>query len=211
MSEQVYFVVDTEQYAGEFERELVAYMTGHHNYTHGEKQAEVFQAEVSPDEDPVFDMLEFIVSDSGHAEYAGIEATPGWFNHGLGGFFKEGQEEEALQDRISKVHKAYEKNLNAYKHYKDTEKWEEIEKDAASERDERLAAGLKKYPAYMSVSIRFIDDTKPSKECIDFLKRRAYRYANHYADGSFGKSRITITGFRLVTKRLVSITEDLGV
>lgn len=51
MSEKLYiFVVDTNSYAGNFNREMCAYMTGMwDNETHGGEQAEIFESEVGFD------------------------------------------------------------------------------------------------------------------------------------------------------------------
>ena len=41
------FIIDTDSYAGNFERELCAYVTGHWDMeTHGGDQAEMFEQEV---------------------------------------------------------------------------------------------------------------------------------------------------------------------
>ena len=58
-SAQYEFIVDTDSYSGNFERELCAYITGHwDNESHGNHQAEIFKEEVG-DHDPFEDYITY--------------------------------------------------------------------------------------------------------------------------------------------------------
>ena len=97
-------VVDTEQYAGNFERAMCAYATGVvGGCTRGEKEASLF-AEQEPDsfdrdiEESVFwELMVQEMDEDGCARPVTIVATPGWFNDGDGREFRdEGQEIEGV-------------------------------------------------------------------------------------------------------------------
>lgn len=47
MNTKYLFVIDTDSYTGNFEREMTAYLTGLHNYTHGEEEAVIAIDEIS--------------------------------------------------------------------------------------------------------------------------------------------------------------------
>ena len=100
VEEQFIFVIDTDAYAGNFERGLCAYITGRLGECEvGEDEAEIFREEVGdPDE-----LFEFIDSkpdeDGGCLRPVTIFPTPGWFNDGRGGHFREGEEEKAQEHK----------------------------------------------------------------------------------------------------------------
>ena len=88
----VRFIVDTEEYAGNFEVEMGAYMTGQTSeYSlRGVKEAKQFQASALGD--PFRNRMEEAEEGTGFTE---AYPTPGWFNNGFGAIFRDGQEEEA--------------------------------------------------------------------------------------------------------------------
>jgi len=151
------FVVDTEQYAGNFERELCGYIAGRTDYpeTHGGLEVAIARLEITKE---VWKYLqEHVIRCAEQPDDLPIDTpviiypTPGWFNDGMGGHFKEGQETEA------------------YKSYKQT-----VEKYIAEHKGATLKVNptLSKFPAYLSVGIFF--DEAPPHEIITMLKNRAY-------------------------------------
>ena len=70
------FIVVTDSYAGNFERELVGWMTGQHNYTHGQLEADTalgmmdtfLQREICPI---------LVPSGTNHEEYSDLIHVPG--------------------------------------------------------------------------------------------------------------------------------------
>lgn len=86
--------VDTEDYSGNFERELVAFATGcSHEYDHGgiEDIANTARSQMTFGEWWAHHIEEHQGDDDEYPElYANIAATPGWFNNGMGGHFKIG-------------------------------------------------------------------------------------------------------------------------
>lgn len=187
------FVVDTEQYSGNFERWLCGYMTGRTDEpeTHGGEEAEIAKKEITPEAWDYFQ--EHVINCAEQPDDCPIDTpviiypTPGWFNTGMGGHFKEGQEEEA------------------YKHYKKTT--EKYIADHKGMTTLQVSPKLNKFPAYQSVGIFF--DEAPSHDIIALLKARAHKFAEQYwpAHRIFGQ-KITITGFRLLEEKKV-VTEKV--
>lgn len=185
------FVVDTDSYSGNFERELCGYVTGRwDNETHGGDQATIAQKELLPE---IWEYLQnHVIScmeehdDIPYSTPVVIWPTAGWFNDGMGGHFKEGQEKEAFEHHIKEV-AAYEKQHNTKLH---------------------VSKGLTKFPAYQSVGIFF--DEKPPQHIVDVLKERAYKFTKEYwpKHKIFGH-KIDVTGFRLVREATVKNEESL--
>lgn len=87
--------VDTEDYSGNFERELVAFATGcsHHDYDHQgiHAIANAARAQMKFGDWWKYHIQEHQGDDDEYPEsYANIAPTPGWFNNGMGGDFKIG-------------------------------------------------------------------------------------------------------------------------
>ncbi len=69
-------IIDTDSYAGNFERELCAYVTGHwDDSTHGGDQAKVFEDEVG-EPNPFEDYVSFIIDEHGLRTPVCLEYTP---------------------------------------------------------------------------------------------------------------------------------------
>ena len=82
------FIVDTGSYAGNFERELCAYVTGMLGECEvGSDQAEEFASQLSAN--PFEEIIEQIMDDSGCSRPVSIWKTPGWFNNGAGKHYRE--------------------------------------------------------------------------------------------------------------------------
>jgi hypothetical protein len=79
-------VIDTTEYAGNFEREMVAFVTGLVGECGvGGEAAEVARGELSPEALQWFDEhVEFISDEHGCARPANLAPTPGWYNNGTG-------------------------------------------------------------------------------------------------------------------------------
>lgn len=185
----IYFVIDTEELAGNGERDLCAFMTGQIGDCEvGAKVAADFEDEF--EETDWFERMEDLVGteqdDNGCWRPCKIWPTPGWFNNGLGGHFRvnnPGAEEAA------RVHYAQQ-----------AAEWRERHHDsgAALEWD-----GHHHY-AYLSVAI--VLNGRPTEKDVAFLKERAKAWSG---DRSLSLGPPTITGFRLVTTRKVSEEEPL--
>lgn len=180
MSDKYIFVIDTDQYSGNFEREMCACLTGQIGDCEvGIEESIKFRKEVGEDMYESMDAwIEQRPDDHGTLRPCYLYPTPGYFNNGIGGEFKDGREEEAL------------------KHFRDycKNQKDDFYKDMINE-------PLSKHPSYQSVAIYF--HKKPSQEVIDMMKSRANEFVK-------GKSRFNdqrtmkISGFRLITEVLAT-------
>lgn len=188
------FVVDTEQYSGNFERPMCAYMTGKiGDCCVGDDITKVFEEEVGEEN---FDIVS-VADEHGSFRPVTIWPTPGWFNHGFGGNFKDqpDQEAPALEHRNQRYReegdkKPYQSGGDANeKHH---QRWYDKQQEP-----------LQKHPAYQSVAICF--NTIPTDAQITLMKDRALKYitiSRPYQE------QITITGFRLI--KLLVNREQIG-
>lgn len=170
------FVVDTEEYAGNFERQLCAYATGKiGDCGVGREERNQFLKDMKFDDyydepnDHLFSFLEQKPDERGCWRPCATWATPGWFNHGMGGNFRDGQEREAKED--------HKKQCLDYmkKHKTDSLKG-------------RVDAPLQKFPAHLSVAI-FVS-REPNKKEIEILISRSKAYCK--------KNKIKFTGVRFL-------------
>lgn len=126
MEEKYLLVIDTTDYAGSFERELCAYITGQIGECGvGAKQAEMFKNEVEKD---IAEWFEENVEDTpdhnGVFRPVALSPTPGMFNDGFG------------------------------RHYKDNVDLNIVLKKCKSEKIISVDQ-IVKYPAYQSIEISF--------------------------------------------------------
>ncbi|AEO93591.1 gp332 [Bacillus phage G] len=186
------FIIDTNKYSGNFERELCAYVTGHIGECNvGCEEAEEYCR--------IFNKIKnvIIVPDSENLCERPVEicTTPNVWNNGLGFHFINGEEEIALQEYKKSAQKETEKNIKVIEGYrgKNLFHWTDEAIDKQIEiylnlLDETLSrAEVEKYPAYQSLMIHL--SSIPSNEVIKFMKKRAHEYAN--------REDIKITSFRI--------------
>jgi len=93
MDEKYIFVIDTRNYSGNFERAMTAYCTGRYGECGvDDDQSLIFTKEVgSPDE--YFSEVYDTPDEHGCYRPTVIYSTPGWYNDGHGGMFKDNQQE----------------------------------------------------------------------------------------------------------------------
>lgn len=178
-----YLIVDTENYSGNFERALCAFMTGQVGECGvGLEQAKEFCQEHP--EDLFEDLVTRDTDDRGIRRPAKIWPTPGWFNDGMGGHYRE--DEEGVEDRARKEHD------KAATRYADTIRRSGDDKAADAFIAKNVGKPLMRFPAYQSVAISITRE--PTEEEIVLLKARARAWpgAKYYP-------KPEITGFRLVT------------
>lgn len=174
------FVIDTDSYAGNFEREITAYMTGCVGDCEvGSDQAQIFKEEIR--EGFFDDLIVWKPDEDGCHRPCIIWDTPGWFNDGMGGHWRDGQETEAKAshrqkclDRANDLRSIHPKDADNHK-----KRWI----DAADE-------PLVKHPAYNSVAIYM--SRRPTEEEVRLLRERASKWTK--------KTPQNILGFRLIEK-----------
>lgn len=223
------FVIDTEHYAGNFERELTAYITGQvGDCGVGDDMVKLYQSEVDKKDHNKFDdWLEYRTDkDNGCHRPCAIYPTPGWFTHGMGEHFKKCQEEAALKSYIVCMVSENTKRIEEQRKIKEIlqrgEKYSnwtvaacdrEI-KQCQNEIDKVVKMkNVNAYPAYLSVAIYF--DKNPTKDIIDFMKERVNRFQKSVTEfnNAVGYPRFPdpfiVTGFRVVEQR--SMKEEIEV
>ena len=199
------FVIDTEQYAGNFERPMCAYITGRTGDCGvGDEEAEVFNKEMNVDEyalDNEIHPFQFVIGradEHGCSRPVTIYPTPTWFNNGLGGEFRDGQESEALIHYREQCLKESERLYVG-----DKAAWEQKAKNAK----------LQKHPSYQSVAIFM--ERQPTVDEWRILEERAGKFPAYWlatkpSYSSEEERLITITGFRLILEdtRYVCVKEQ---
>ncbi len=193
------FVVDTTSYAGNFERELCAAVTGELGICGvGDKERDMFRGRF-PDVD-FSEIIAQVQDDHGNPRPVSIYPTPGYYNDGMGGAYTDADDPTEVYKRYVKANEDYYQPhiVRAEKYIADGDaRWERdlagYHKRLADAREQ----GPGKFPSYQSVAIYF--DTRPSEEQIAFLKDRANEYA--------AKKKLTILGFRLV-QNVLTTTEQ---
>ena len=171
------FVVDTEQYAGNFSRQLTAYMTGRVGECGvGQEEADTFHGDCEGCDGPFDDVVVLEMDDDdGYRRSCTVWPTRRWFNNGWGGCYPDdGQHDEQAQVDKRRACLARAKKFGT-------------DKSLADE-------PLHKFPAYLSVAIFLA--RKPTDEEIHLLKERAFRF--RYTNRS--RNTIKITGFRLLER-----------
>jgi hypothetical protein len=204
-------IVDTTSYSGNFERELFAYATGQQG-CHGRAD----------------DLAASVVGDVRHLRWWGanvarrpnkhgnlqpvaIHPTPGWFNNGMGGHYRDLPVNygAALADAVSSMRKSHEKQTAMIKDRLNREDFEDgptgwtreaclrqlESNDAAVRTVERVG---RRYDAYLSVAI-YVREFPRADVLEEFTSRVRYFARHHESLCRFtGQGEIGITGFRLL-------------
>jgi len=196
-------VVDTDTYAGHFERELVAHMTGHvGDCGVGDALAAAARAELPSRVREWADahVVKLPAADEQRCcRPAGLVPTPGWFNTGLGDHFPDGTSTEV-------VRAAYEKAARAELAYRadglerqrasaimrpDIEAIDAALVEAREWTENLLAQGPGRYAAYLSVAVWLA--APPPEWVVKTFKERAWSFQ---ALPSPKHKPHAITGFR---------------
>lgn len=194
MNDKYIFVIDTDQYAGNFERDMCAYLTGEIGECEvGEERRDDFINEVGED---ILNLMDKIIEqkpdEHGTHRPCYIYPTPGFFNNGVGGEFKDGEEDAAQKHFVkSCLHFANKEKSQVSK--------DEYLKDAKEQ--------FIKCHAYLSVAIYFYE--KPAPDIIDMMKDRAHKFVALPDKYSGEVKGINILGFRVVKEMLT--TEEMEV
>jgi len=211
------FVIDTEQYAGNFERDLCAYCTGEiGGCGRGDNYAKIFAQEVPEDSNPFgCASLDHRPDDSDHPcrRPCAIWPTPGWYNDGMGGHFRDdlANDAEALAHYIEQGVQEQQKQIDQLERNRGLSESERtstgwshdaIEFHLAERRKGivalRAKTSITKHPAYLSVAIFFYE--KPNEAQIAMVKSRALKFpeAKKQRGRAWDQYDITITGFRII-------------
>ena len=217
------FVIDTEEYAGNFERELCAYITGKvGDCDVGEEEAVIFGNEVGE----ALDNIENETDEYGCSRPVTIYPTPDWYNDGMGGCYTVGQEADALiayRKRAAAYHRTEGLGIQYLNRWRKGDRdglieagWDEdsLIKYAAENEAEAVAAEktekLGRCLCYNSVAISF--SSKPTQNQIELMKNRANAFASMLDRWRPEKRRIgKIIGFRLIENNVNRSTKSTSV
>jgi hypothetical protein len=202
-------IIDTLGYAGNDEREICAYLTGEYGdcqvgdgiaqkYGKDIEHRAWWKEHISPEPD-----------DNDTYRPASTYATPGWFNNGMGGMFRDlpENEEPARLARWQATRDYYQPHIVRIQKRLDDQDWSHgwtrescerqisIHKNTVSDAETAI---LNKFDAHMSVAI-YVDEFPPA-EVLDELIARAEEYARNpnAVSGKDYSSAMEITGYRKI-------------
>lgn len=174
------FVIDTDSYAGNFERELCAHICGHIG------ECGVGSDYVEDGTEEIFHNVIQVPDEHGCHRPCSIYPNPRYKNNGMGFAYQDGQEAMALE----KLKESYlEQAEHSYKVYadktygqKEKDRWTKMANEAVS---------VPEYDCYNSVVIYFEDE--PTEQQVEIMKQRAMTFEPGEFTGKFN-----IEGFRVV-------------
>lgn len=162
----VVLVVDTESYAGNFERELVAHLTGQVGDCGVGREARDPRMPSALRAWCAAHVLH-LADDHGIKRPATIWPTPGWFNGGMGTDHREGTPAEV-------VAKAYAEGVQRHAEGIRTTRWtDDVDVDEQVRRfvEPAMERGPGRYPAHLSVACPL--DVEPPPWVVEALRERA--------------------------------------
>jgi hypothetical protein len=170
------FVVDTDHYAGNFERPMTAYVTGNTGECEvGEEEAEMFKATVTIEiGERIDDIIESVPDDHGCCRPASIYPTPGFFNDGLGNEYPDADW--------------------------GTDKVKEVYNKAAKEHGLTDSAPGR-FPSYQSVAMFFSD--KPEDDLLELMVNRTKEFCANHMSFTKESDPIKVLGIRLVKEQVI--------
>jgi len=179
------FVVDTEQYAGNFEREMTAYCTGIIGECEkGKEHAALFKEECPDFTKLMYNIVAQVPDEHGCHRPTSIYPTPGFWNDGMGNEYPD--LEHGKQHTIDK--------------YRETIREYQMTSGGMKDKDADTAMPGK-HSSYQSVAMFFHE--RPSIETLGFLMTRAKKFTEVWKNYKFG-CEIKIIGFRLVQEEVVT-------
>lgn len=170
------FIVDTDTYAGNFERDMTAYVTGMIGECGvGDNYATMF-AEECPDLNFADAHIEMRPDDNGCHRPTSIFATPGWFNDGLGSHWPVGTDPDLVRSTYLAT----------------------VKKNGYEDKNEPGC-----FPAYQSVAMYLQGEV--SEDWLQFMMARAKKFVEVYRETRWG-SDVKISGFRVIVEKTVTAT-----
>lgn len=198
------FIIDTNQYAGNFERHMCAFMTGMiGDCGIGEEYAKMYK---NCGLSPMKELLTYKSDEHGVYRPCGIFPTPGWINSGYKNYryvIDNLDEEKALAEYNENIEKEAKKIESQIYQGKDTEY---SKKQADQYRKNYKRDKLQKWPAYNSVGIYMV--VRPTDKEIALLKERAHAFTSLKSEHPCFSS-ISIEGFRLLVETTSSHLEAI--
>lgn len=186
-------IIDTSEYAGNFERELVAYMVGCVGEDDvGSAIAEAACAALESAGIELPDPISF-TDDKGVSRPATIYPTPGWFNDGLGNEWPDDADPADVQAKYDEaVRSQADETRKVYGHMP------EYGEERAQNILKKVGTEVRRWPAYLSVAVGFEDELDPS--ALEVMVQRAKDFCADpmKAGCRFVKNPIPFLGARYV-------------
>jgi len=226
MSNRWIFIIDTDKYAGNFERDMCAYVTGCiGDCCVGDDFAELFRKEMNVgknDDSPFLDIVELVSDDdNGCRRPTSIWKTKGWLEvgHDKAVRKEDWNQEEAnktYQEEGAEIYRGYLKQVENAKVGEAGWTKESKDREIADYKKDIARAMKEKSPKCEpnnSVAIFFYE--KPTQKQIDLMKERAAKFAK--AKQKMAKAKkyswdkdfsLTIYGFRLIKEVTKSESEE---
>ena len=223
------FVIDTDQYAGNFERELCAYLTGIVGECGvGSEFKDIARKEIPEDLQEELDKIIAHVPDDEHgcSRPVIIWQSENYWSDGMGNEWSNSDTdtEKHLAAYVKSHEEIYGNSmrqpmqmLREHQEGKSfPEGWtqkdcrEAIEEDLKEIEDAKKVKKLERFPAYNSVGIHM--EENPSPKLIELLKERALKFpeAKRQSGAEWDKNfQLSIEGFRLLQHSKISIQTRL--
>ena len=207
---RIRLIIDTDSYAGNFERQSVAYATGLVGDCNvGDQEAAQCDG-VVPDDVLVWweDHGAQLPDDNGCCRPAAIHPTPGFFNNGMGGHFPSTDEgraqalvklRESMAQQVAQQMERLDKVDPSKPEYQ-RGNWtlEAVARERKQYQDKLDAVmaqtTVPEYPAYMSVAV--VVDEVPSQAILDLFVARMTEY--------LATKNVRVTGSGIETEEIVS-------
>ena len=197
---QAMFVVHTDSYSGNFEREMTAFITGEvgGDAGAGDDEVKLFRSEDFPSETKEwFSNHVFTIHDEHGITPVIMMPTPGWFNDGHGNHWPDGADPEAVRLKFERSVTDYDMRwINDFRSRGD-QKSKDYADTLQTRHEERIAKGPSKCHAYQSIGIMCSETPPP--ELVEFMKERAKQFTKIVDPSKPWKSYnlIKILGFEL--------------
>ncbi len=190
-------VIDTDQYAGNFERQMCAYLTGQYGDCGAGREIALMVSDEIKHLDWWKRHIVQVANQNGIRRPVAIHPTPGYFNNGMGGHYLDVPEEydRAQEERIAALIKNKAPQRKLVQDRLDAGDFEAERPGAwtkeACERhivycettiQRAINQGLHRHPAFMSVAI-FVDEFPP-QDVMDEVRERLNVFVGRLATSS---------------------------
>ena len=193
------FIIDTEQYAGNFERQMAAWITGVIGGCGVGEEAARQARKVLPGTVQTWvgkHLWQAGDSDDSYKRFVSTMPTPGWFNDGYGNHWKDNADPK-------EVNAAYWKAAQFHFRCEVAALKGKMKDRARAQMAAAKKRGPIKHSAYLSVGILF--NTKPCQAILDVMRDQALSFNQVANRDKWLTGLVAITGIRLVERKVVLI------
>jgi hypothetical protein len=203
------FVIDTDEYVGNSERKVCAYVTGQVGECGtGNKISKIARGQIDQNTLKYFDNnIMFEPDEYGCCRPCEIYSTPGFYNNGFGFAYVDGEEDKAIESfRQECINYGNRKCYEGQAQDEHRRRWYEKANNAENEYGH--------HPSYQSIAIFF--NACPPKNIIATMKERAEQLAEASRNKTVKKlcgdkfiGPFNILGFRLIEVTIVTSEKEV--